>query len=1207
MFDTNFLKSLEQTKNEVRPSDASTKSATDTGVPALFECLGVGGMGEVYRCGDDALGRDLAVKILKAELRGDTAAEERFLREARLTGSLQHPAIVPIHHLGRLADGRPCYTMKLVRGRTLAALLRDEPAGPERLPRLLAVLEKVCQAVAFAHSKGVLHRDLKPANIMVGEFGEVQVMDWGLAKELPRDRSETTARMEEEAGLSLAGVTLGTPHYMPPEQAAGDWNIVDERADVFALGAILCETLTGRPPYQGISCAEVLEGSRSGDTAKALRRLEQCEVDPALKKLCRACLAAEPQERPRHAGVVAERLASYQAEVRERLRRAELEQARAEVTAREERKRRRLRATLAVVGLLLLAVGGAAGWLWQRRRAEADGAVQSALSEARLPRQQAGDGPLTALAYDQALAAARKADSIARTAGASSAMQEQASACLVKLQEEAEEAAKDRQLLARLLEVRGPREGPKYRPDDKGAMMALAEPTAEEQFASAFRDWGLDVDAASAVEAAARLKERPAAMVTEVIAALDEWAIQRQLDGKPEAARRVVELAAALDDDPGSRRRELRAILARDQLPKERALALLSAALRPVPVPVVVPVGADHLRLRQLAEQMDPAEEPVLVVLTLTRALWAAGEEALAERVLRTAVIARPREVVLYHTLGQVLIEQEPPRWGEAARFLQAARSLRPDLGVALATALLHSGQDDEGLTLLARLAIQSPQNPYLHFQLAYALQHKARVDEAMDEFRRVIALDPKLAIAHYNLGIVLKEKGRVDEAMGEYRQAIALDPKYAPAHNNLGVVLRNNKGRADEALDEFRRAIALDARLAPAHYNLGVVLQEKGRGDEAMIEFHQTIALEPKYAPAHYNLGVVLHDKGRADEALVEYREVIALDPKLAVAHFNLANVLRDKGRVDEAMVAYRQAIVLDPKLAMAHNNLGVILLTKKGRVDEAMVEFCQAIALDPKLAIAHYNLGNVLRQKGRVDEALVAYHQAIAHNPKYAEAYCNLGLVLQQQGRFTESLAAYRRGHELGSKQSAWGYPSLQWVHAAERLVELENKLPAFLQGEASPVHPGDAITLAWMCRQHKKLHASAARLYTDAFAAEPKLAADLNQQHRYHAACSAALAAAGQGEDARLLSDKAAAMFRRWALNWLRDDLRTYARDAEQNNAALKQTIQHRLVQWRRDVALAAVREAQALDRLGDNERAAWQALWRDVDELRTRVAK
>jgi serine/threonine protein kinase len=338
---------------------------------ALFERIGVGGMGEVYRCGDDALGRDLAIKVIKADYCGHEGAERRFFREARVTGSLQHPGIVPIHNLGRLADGRPCYTMKLVRGRTLADILRDEPTGLERLPRLLAILEKVCHAVAYAHSKGVLHRDLKPSNVMVGKFGEVQVMDWGLAKVLPREDSTVrTAAVEEEAGtvlyttpasmsedMSRTGAALGTPSYMPPEQAMGERELVDERADVFALGAILCELLTGSPPYRAGPRDELLRRARRGDLSEALRRLEQCGADAALVQLCRECLAPEREGRPRNADVVAKRLAAYQVEVQERLRRAELERAEAQVKAREERKRRRLALLLSAAVLLVLVAG----------------------------------------------------------------------------------------------------------------------------------------------------------------------------------------------------------------------------------------------------------------------------------------------------------------------------------------------------------------------------------------------------------------------------------------------------------------------------------------------------------------------------------------------------------------------------------------------------------------------------------------------------------------------------------------------------------------------------------------------------------------------------------------------------------------------------------------------------------------------------------
>jgi serine/threonine-protein kinase len=186
-------------------------------------------------------------------------------------------------------------------------------------------------------------------------------------------------------------------------------------------------------------------------------------------------------------------------------------------------------------------------------------------------------------------------------------------------------------------------------------------------------------------------------------------------------------------------------------------------------------------------------------------------------------------------------------------------------------------------------------------------------------------------------------------------------------------------------------------------------------------------------------------------------------------------------------------------------------------------------------------------------------------------------------------------------------WRYPAGSWVRDVEQLIVLDKKLPAILCVEGAPANPSEAVALASLCQQpYKKRFAAAARLYADDFAAEPKLAADLNQQHRYNGACSAVLAAAGQGEDARRLPEKVAAMFRRWALGWLRDDLQVYARYAQQNNPPMNQAIRQRLAQWRRDGDRAFVRDPQSLGRLREDERSGWQSLWRDVDRLANRVA-
>jgi serine/threonine protein kinase len=348
----------------------------------LLDPVGRGGMGEVYRGRDPALGRDLAVKVLRPELRGDPDAEGRFVQEARITSVLQHPNIVPVHNLGRLPDGRLYFTMKLVRGRTLAEQFARAESKPP-LAEFLGIFEKVCQAVAFAHSRGIVHRDLKPANVMIGAFGEVQVMDWGLAKVLRRDTKTKPVAGETETvtdsvlrvcstdatGRDRKTGIAGTPAYMPPEQARGDADVIDERADVFSLGAILCEFLTGRPPYSGDRVDNLLRSAAQGNTADAIARLSACGADAELAALCRDCLAPAPEDRPRDASLVAQRISAFQAGVQERLRQAELERAQAQVKAGEERKRRRLTVWLTSAVVALLALGVCGLWWLQQQKA----------------------------------------------------------------------------------------------------------------------------------------------------------------------------------------------------------------------------------------------------------------------------------------------------------------------------------------------------------------------------------------------------------------------------------------------------------------------------------------------------------------------------------------------------------------------------------------------------------------------------------------------------------------------------------------------------------------------------------------------------------------------------------------------------------------------------------------------------------------------
>src|SRR4051812_48898955 len=228
------------------------KEATGDRYQLLGE-IARGGMGAVLRGRDVDLGRDLAVKVLLEKHADNPAVVHRFLEEAQIGGQLQHPGGVPVYAAGRFGD-RPFFTMKLVQGHTLAALLGERTDPSQDRPRLLGIALKVSEALAYAHAKGVIHRDLKPANVMVGAFGEVQVMDWGLAKVLAEggvaDEEGASRQHKPEEGTLIrtarstgssghgteteAGSLLGTPAYMPPEQANGDVNL-DRRADVFGL------------------------------------------------------------------------------------------------------------------------------------------------------------------------------------------------------------------------------------------------------------------------------------------------------------------------------------------------------------------------------------------------------------------------------------------------------------------------------------------------------------------------------------------------------------------------------------------------------------------------------------------------------------------------------------------------------------------------------------------------------------------------------------------------------------------------------------------------------------------------------------------------------------------------------------------------------------------------------------------------------------
>jgi serine/threonine protein kinase len=270
-----------------------------------------GGLGEVFVALDQELHREVALKEIDEQHAHEAASRSRFVREAEITGGLEHPGIVPVYGLGQHADGRPYYAMRFIQGETLREAIRrfhgaDLPgrASSERslaLRQLLARFVAVCNAVAYAHSRGVLHRDLKPANIMLGKYGETLVVDWGLAKVVGRpegaDLQEVTLRphLDDGQGETQPGAALGTPPYMSPEQAAGRLDQLGPAGDIYGLGATLYTLLTNQAPVQGRDAREVLQKVQRGEW-QAPRRVKR-DVPPELDAICRKAMALEPEGR----------------------------------------------------------------------------------------------------------------------------------------------------------------------------------------------------------------------------------------------------------------------------------------------------------------------------------------------------------------------------------------------------------------------------------------------------------------------------------------------------------------------------------------------------------------------------------------------------------------------------------------------------------------------------------------------------------------------------------------------------------------------------------------------------------------------------------------------------------------------------------------------------------------------------------------------
>jgi serine/threonine-protein kinase len=926
--------------------------------------LGRGGMGVVFKARHLKLNRLVALKMLLAGAYARPEELARFHREAAAVAALRHPNIVQVHDAGEIT-GRPYFTMEYVEGGTLARSLAAGQQPPHRSAELVATL---ASAVQFAQQSGFIHRDLKPSNILLTADGTPRITDFGLVRSIEAGRDFTPS-----------GACVGTPSYMAPEQALGDASAVGPAVDIYALGAVLYEMLTGRPPFDGRTLGEIVGKVIAEEPTPPSRSNPRVPRD--LETICLKCLQKTPARRYATAQDLADDLQRFLDGKPVRARPVGV----LERTVKWARRRPAAALLVAALVVLLGAAAGTAVWLHHQ---EVD--RQAAKAQRELQAQETIETALKradALRHEE-----RWQEALIVLADASRHLAEASSPLL---EERFRKTQSDFQIAA---ELERAREGDPRLPDGP-----IDDQQRAAEFQKAFAYAGLRID-----EDVERVAEsiRGSAIRDQLVAAIEDRAFVAFLLNDWPLIERLLRIARSADPEP----------LWRDQFHDP-------AAWR----------KREHLQKLAAggSDTSPPPSDHQLALLGLL--LGRVGPLSQSTRLLTEVARRQPRSFWVNRELGFALFMEH--RWLESVGSYRAAVTLRPDNAGAhegLGLVLSYVGQVEEALTAYRRALELSPRRASVHTRLVEALADAGYWKEAEAACRRALEIDPANHLPPFRLANALFGNQRSADAIVMARKATEIAPNVPETYATLGLMLAKT-GHHEEAVSAFRKLTELKAWQFLPEKRLAEELAAAGRWQEAITVLQTAADRDPTMVWFPLEAGKLFRSHGKPEEAANAFQKAAPLLGPIPWAAEGLAAARLDQGRFAEARAALeqlrlpskdterrvrqRQLELCDSLLAIATDLPAIVAGKKrpeKASTQRALAEWC-------------------LKHKRLTATAAYFYDAAFSEQPSLVD---DLEAAERLDAACAAALAGCGVGEDLadvsGERRAALRKQALEWLTA-------------------------------------------------------------------------------------------------------------------------------------------------------------------------------